>query len=413
MASLVYPGALHTRFDHSVGAMHVAGKIADAIGLEPEERRLVRLAALLHDVGHGPFSHVSEPILEAFASVPKEKRNKQIHEMLTKQIIMTDKCLGRVLSGIDREHITGILDGVWGDSVMKDIVSGPLDADKQDYLLRDSYFCGVKYGVYDLDRLVGTLCIHQDKQDRYLAIKEDGINTLEQFVLAKYYMTIQVYHHKIRSITRSFTIERALRLGIENDKIDWLKQVYTYDGSDEFIETYRSWTDDRLIYESLSDRTPDGYFKDLFSRLMSRRLHKKIARFRLVEFEDPLVREALASLDSSQILALEKRIGEHLSIDPNLVMIGKLMFKSVREQSRNSESSILVTTATEPRSFEDMSALFRSIDEAISEAVIEIYAPVTYSDEREKKRRQAEYQRDIHNILASIAPQPPKEDIKQ
>ena len=92
----------------------------------------------------------------------------------------------------------GILDGEWGDSVMKDIVSGPLDADKQDYLLRDSYFCGVKYGVYDLDRLVGVLCTHQDKQDRYLAIKEDGINTLEQFVLAKYYMTIQVYRHKTR-----------------------------------------------------------------------------------------------------------------------------------------------------------------------------------------------------------------------
>jgi uncharacterized protein len=131
MASLVYPGALHTRFDHSLGAMHVAGKIANAIGIDSEERRLVRLAALLHDIGHGPFSHVSEPILEAFASLPKHQRNKQIHEMLTKQIIMTDKSLERVLSHRDREHITGILDGVWGDSVMKDIVSGPLASKRE------------------------------------------------------------------------------------------------------------------------------------------------------------------------------------------------------------------------------------------------------------------------------------------
>lgn len=114
---------------------------------------------------------------------------------------MTDRSLVRVLSDRDREHIAGILEGTWGDSVMKDIVSGPLDADKQDYLLRDSYFCGVKYGVYDLNRLVGTLCTYSDKYDNYLAMTEDGVNALEQFVLAKYYMTIQVYRHKIRSIT--------------------------------------------------------------------------------------------------------------------------------------------------------------------------------------------------------------------
>jgi len=290
---------------------------------------------------------------------------------------------------------------------MKDIVSGPLDADKQDYLLRDSYFCGVKYGVYDLDRMVGTLCTHQDKQDRYLAITEDGINALEQFVLAKYYMTIQVYRHKIRSIT-DLMIERALRLGIQEDGIDWLKEVYTYDGSEQFLDTYKSWTDDRLINEVLSDNTRDGYLKLLFNQLVTRRLHKRIAKLRLVEFENPLVREALASLDSEQILALEKSIGAYLSIDPNLVMIGRLMFKSVREQSRNSESSILVTTATEPRSFEDLSTLFRSIDEAIREVVIEVYAPVTYPDEREKRRRQAEHQTKIHKILASIAPPPPE-----
>ena len=401
LASLVYPGALHTRFEHSIGAMYVAGRIADAVGLEDEEKRLVRLAALLHDVGHGPFSHVSEPILETFASVRPAEPSKQIHEALTKQIILTDKDLARLLSDYDREKITKILAGEYGDSLVEGIVSGPLDADKQDYLLRDSYFCGVKYGLYDLDRLIGTFCTYSDKSDRYLAIKEDGINAPEQFVLAKYYMTAQVYRHKIRSIT-DLMIDRAIRLGIEEDGIEWLKRAFTWDGSPEFLEAYKSWTDDRLINEVLSERTPEGYAKRLFSQLAGRRLHKRVAKVRVAEFADPLVRNRLASLTRGQMLALERKVGELLSVDPNLVMVRIFVFDSVREQSRNSESSILVVTEGRRRKFEEGSQLFRSIDEASKETIIEVYAPVTYPGARDKAERQREYQSKIRQALERI-----------
>ena len=108
-----------------------------------------------------------------------------------------------------------------------------MDADKQDYLLRDSYFCGVKYGIYDIERLIDTMDVQRDMDERVLAISADGVHTLEQFVLAKYYMTTQVYRHKIRLITDSMII-RAIELGITEDKIDYLRQLYTFDGSREF-----------------------------------------------------------------------------------------------------------------------------------------------------------------------------------
>ncbi|WP_073167029.1 HD domain-containing protein [Desulfofundulus australicus] len=212
--SLVYPGAVHTRFEHSLGVMHLAGEIAQRFLSDQEEIRLVRLAGLLHDLGHGPFSHVSEDLLDKFCDrekiqVPEET---QPHELVTWGIIMCNAELGKKLSDRDREAIISLLSGTRGDRLLKDIVSGPLDADKQDYLLRDSYYCGVRYGVYDLDRLLETLEVIDDGNERVLAISEDGVHALEQFVLAKYYMNTQVYRHRVRLITDAMLV-RAIEPG--------------------------------------------------------------------------------------------------------------------------------------------------------------------------------------------------------
>ncbi len=149
MAYLVYPCANHTRFDHSLGVYHIASLMAERVlqGKENEERRrIVRLSALLHDVGHGPFSHVSEELLEKYASIPTNEREK-IHEKITAKLIENNTELKNLLSVDDRKSIVGLLSGTKVDvSLMRGIVSGPLDADKMDYLLRDSYFCGVNMG---------------------------------------------------------------------------------------------------------------------------------------------------------------------------------------------------------------------------------------------------------------------------
>src|SRR5207249_2005133 len=108
LASLVYPGATHTRFEHSLGAFHIAGRLAEALDLPENERRLVRLAALLHDIGHGPFSHVTEPILKKHSAKDKlgtEVEEAKIHELIGWQIIDTDHELAKLISGQQREQI--------------------------------------------------------------------------------------------------------------------------------------------------------------------------------------------------------------------------------------------------------------------------------------------------------------------
>src|SRR5262245_36035642 len=102
LASLVYPGALHTRFDHTLGVCHVAGMMAKCLGLDPYETRLVRLAALLHDLGHGPFSHVSENILERYANreiLPENQKKDKIHELVTAHLIVNDKDILHLVGG--------------------------------------------------------------------------------------------------------------------------------------------------------------------------------------------------------------------------------------------------------------------------------------------------------------------------
>jgi HD superfamily phosphohydrolase len=224
-AYLVYPGALHTRFDHTLGVFHVASRMATAFELNDDEKRLVRLAALLHDLGHGPFSHVSEGALDLFADrtkladAPSGQKADKIHEMLTRDILDKDQSLTKIL-GIDTlSSIKKLLLHGYGDPILKSIISGPLDADKQDYLLRDTYLCGVKYGIFDIERLHRMLLVVPDTlEEKQLMIKPDGVHTLEQFILAKYYLTAQVYRHRVRRITDEMVV-RAIVLGIEKDSI--------------------------------------------------------------------------------------------------------------------------------------------------------------------------------------------------
>ncbi len=144
-------GALHTRFDHSLGVCHVAGLLSKQLGLdENSEAALVRLAALLHDLGHGPFSHVSENLLERYAErskLPEGQRKEKIHELVTAYLIKTDPEIVRIMGAETCIEVVRLLSVGHGQPAMRSIVSGPLDADKQDYLLRDSLFCGVRDSI--------------------------------------------------------------------------------------------------------------------------------------------------------------------------------------------------------------------------------------------------------------------------
>jgi uncharacterized protein len=403
MASMIYPGALHTRFDHSLGVTHVAGLLADKL-LDSSARRLIRLAALLHDVGHGPFSHVSEQILEEFSHVVEAPIREKIHEQLTAEIIERDAELADHIGHNTCLKIIEMLKGGSVESVERGIVSGPLDADKQDYLLRDSYFCGVKYGVFDLARLIDSLCLYDIGTERILAANRAGVPAIEQFVMAKYYMTAQIYRHKLRLITDSMIV-RALQLGIKKDNLPWLRELYSYDNSAKFIENFLQWDDARLVTSLLHPIGAAGLATDLFRRLQQRRLFKRVFSRNLRDFAEPVFRAGFQNANTQSRAMMESEIAEYLSsqagseINPDYVIIHHYGLKSVREQSRNDERSIIVLDRDGPRKFEDASTLFRSIDESQNDQYVEVYAPYLFRSKVDQRKLGTKFQEDIAALL--------------
>ena len=194
----VYPTAEHTRFGHCIGALFLAGligkRLLSRIGLKEDALQEIRLAALLHDIGHGPFSHVYEEILV-------EKRGMN-HEDVTEWIIRKSE-LGELLEdgGISKDRIANLVRGrrkAKTDAVCSGIVAGQVDADKMDYLIRDSFYCGVNYGLVDIHRLISSLEVSRDFEMEFdLAAR----GALESFLVARYEMFLNVYYHKtVRSV---------------------------------------------------------------------------------------------------------------------------------------------------------------------------------------------------------------------
>ena len=259
---LVYHGAEHTRFGHSLGVMHLTSRVFDSVtkkkdnlfSEDPEEnqkktlwyRQILRLIGLTHDLGHAPFSHASEELFE----------NGKEHEDYTK-IILCDTEIAAHIKNIGQKFkelygapydITPEL--VWMIYEGKDVTNeqfimpdflflqsfmdGELDCDKMDYLLRDAHYCGVTYGKYDLNRFVSTLTVYKHNNQLQLAIERGGIQALEEFVLARYFMFIQVYFHKTRRY-----LDKAL--------VNSLKSILPEGKYPDDIYEYLKWDDNRVL----------------------------------------------------------------------------------------------------------------------------------------------------------------------
>src|SRR5690349_14251989 len=212
-----YQGAEHSRFTHSLGAAHLVTRILDQLSesyeIDAEDRLAARAAALLHDVGHAPFSHAMEKTLGAH------------HEQLTIAAITSEETtLYQTLAAHSNElpdRVASIIAGDFEPAALAQLVSSQLDVDRMDYLLRDSLMTGAKYGLYDLEWIINALQIDEAHDRVFVAAR--GVYAVEEYLQARYYMFRQVYFHRtLRSaeaVLRS-ALSRALEL-VEKGKNVW------------------------------------------------------------------------------------------------------------------------------------------------------------------------------------------------
>jgi HD superfamily phosphohydrolase len=256
LAHLVYPGATHTRFEHALGAYHLARltlRVLDDAGQLAEvnetARELVAAAALLHDIGHYPFSHALEEI-----GVPH-------HEDVAGPLI-TEGPVGEILrSAFGADAPTRVLALIRGtsDSPLQGLISGSIDLDKTDYLKRDAMMCGVAYGEIDVDRLRHALILLRDPSTGRLGVglREKGLSALESLLFAKYQMYRNVYwQHAVRSATAMYKrlVEDALQSGALQ------------------VDALASYTDEGILH-ALERRDPPP----LVAAIRERRLYKRAA----------------------------------------------------------------------------------------------------------------------------------------
>ena len=419
MAFLVYPGAVHTRFDHSIGVMHIAGRICtklqelNSARISCKDVERVRFAALLHDIGHGPFSHVSEHLLKKCAPADADTRQvlEKIHEKITVDIVESDPQIDEILDEDERRFVIDMIQGQEAWDWRCDVVSSELDADKMDYLLRDSYFTGVKYGEYDLEKVIESFLIDVNETETALAISSKGIYALEQLLLARYHMTQQVYWHRVSLISNEMII-RGISLAVDNGN-DIMKQLYEYDekNKDKFIKNYLKYHDEKLI--ELLRSCNQQKAREIFNRLYERCLFKMVAELRLKDETDMRVKRRLIGMtddkNPERQSEKEKEIANLLNIDADYVIIKALQ---IRNPNYGSRSYILNPDAI--KIFDEKQNVLRdmndytselyfsrpSTDEASSES-LQVYAPCDDWHMLDKQYR-SDLESDIQNILRSV-----------
>lgn len=260
LTDMVYPGATHTRFEHSLGVMHLATLMYDAIisnednkkileemlsyneiGLK-KDRQLVRLSSLLHDVGHAPFSHASEEIMPINGQTGKQYKHEDYTTAMIKgplKSTIENHQINRNNFGITAEEVAGLIEGnakILGDRIFwKVIISSQLDADRGDYLLRDSHHIGVKYGVYDHSRLINTLAlgVEPESEEVVLGVDEGGWHVAEAVVIARYQLFTQVYFHKTRR-AYDYHLKEAMKTVLNDGKLPSPDNINEFIGLDDF-----------------------------------------------------------------------------------------------------------------------------------------------------------------------------------
>ncbi len=319
-AHLTYPGAQHTRFEHSLGVMHIASQAGQVLKekgiLKTDDIENLRVAALLHDIGHGPFSHLFEEILQ--------QRKKISHEDMGRRIILKTE-LGDILSksGYDKKFITKLAFGDSKPQFMNQIISGILSADIMDYLLRDGYFTGVEHAKIDHKRITQSLEVHQKK----LALESSALYSFESMMHSRHQMFKAVYFHK--------TVRSAEVMLLESIRLADKELGLTSLNLDDYVKL----TDESLLFKllSLSDDSDElKRAKEFAQDYQNRRLLKCV-------FERILTNKT--KLGKMKTNELRTKISKKSFVNKNEIFIDSSITPSIPlgSSKKESRSIILVT----------------------------------------------------------------------
>jgi uncharacterized protein len=298
LAYFAYQAAEHSRFTHSLGAFHLAArmvaKLRVSYKISDENQTAIRVAALLHDLGHGPFSHVIENILGFH------------HEQFTIEAVLSDETeVGRLLKAFSEdlpERVASIIRGNFRPRALGQLVSSQLDVDRMDYLLRDSMMTGAKYGIFDLEWIIKSIEINETNDHLY--ISAPGIYAVEDYLQARYYMYRQVYFHRtLRSAEAVLRVllKRAIYLfggGGEVWKIDGSAMEKILAGEKLSLKEHLELDDTDILFSIKRwQYSKDAVLSDLSKRFLSRRL------FKAFDLDMPEAARAVFVADSRKIVA--------------------------------------------------------------------------------------------------------------
>lgn len=397
-----FTGAIHNRFQHSLGAMHAAFKMLSIVkvkkkdkgdevllgdfleNIDPHGIQILRLAALLHDVGHPPFSHLVEEGFRKYAELlPAGKqlnkypfikalvsKGKYSHESATQYLVSQPDVQGiltQKLPGDAVGKLTKLMRGETPDietKIIRHLIDGDLDVDKMDYLLRDSYFCGLK-PKFSIEDFKGRITILEESER--ICIGPDDINTANSFIFARHRLIDEVQHEKKGRIATQLLIEDLMQ-AISSMKLDERAR---------FIEKMHLDFADHDLERFLADKNLDNNVTAIKKGIVNWDEVYDINFFYL----DPVLRSRLFTLmkDAGNIKLLQERIRNAVGIDPLIVDI-----RMIKEP----KFSVTVTEEQKPRAtIFDRSLIARGIlDDSIKSTKIHFYAPSTFDIEETRQK---------------------------
>jgi HD superfamily phosphohydrolase len=317
LANLVYPGANHTRFEHSLGVYHLAAVLSDHLGLEEEERQKVGAAALLHDVGHGPLSHATESTLSPYLRRKHEDLSDFFRKGELKEVLER--------YGLRPADIQAL---IRGESRLGQIVSSEIDADRMDYLIRDSHYTGVAYGVIDHQRLIKMIKIHAGD----LVVQSGGVQAATSLLISRLLMHPAVYYHHVCRISECMMAAGIRQMIEEGAEAAQVKAM-----------------DDMVLFSAMTSQ--GGYAAEMASRIVSRRLFKRAV------YIGPESIEPNSKSKASQHRAAQE-IAEQAGVDPNYVLVDNPPLPEAEE------GGFPVLVDGETRALRDVSPLVGILEQA-------------------------------------------------